>query len=89
MEKKNGLPLNLHTQTEHASQSKNMGMGSVGVCQTDGMRFNVFEFGVTLKSHRIVPTIGSNMFASDYSQCEVHTLTGTRQFKKRMTRSST
>lgn len=63
-------------------------MDGVGVCQTDGMKFTVFEVGFTLKSHRIVPIIGSDMFASDYGQCEVHILTGTRQFKKRMTRSS-
>lgn len=69
--KQNSLTLSLHSQTEHTSQSKNTGMASVGVCQTDGMRFVVFDFGFTLKSHRIVPTIVCDMFASDYSQCEV------------------
>lgn len=73
--KKNSLPLSLHTQTENASQSENMGRDGVGVCRTDGMRFNVFELGFTLKSYRIVPIIGSDMFAPDYSQCKVHKCT--------------
>lgn len=73
--KKNSLPLSLHTQTENASQSENMGRDGVGVCRTDGMRFNVFELGFTLKSYRIVPIIGSDMFTPDYSQCKVHKCT--------------
>lgn len=87
--KKKSLPLSPHTQTEHASHSENRGMSGVGVCQTDGMRFNVLGVGFTLKSSRIVYLSGSDMLARDDGQREVYIATGTRQFKKRMTRSST
>lgn len=77
-----------HSNTQHASQSQNAGMSGVGVCQTDGMWFNVFEVGFTFKTYRIVSITDadfslSDTFASDYGKCQVHLMDSNRAIQRK------